>query len=497
MATSSQPTAKTNKEDLIEFLIEFFKKLNNKLKGGNMCFVSGTYIFEGDDMFKRLQNISTEKRVGQTVTNPKSHNLHISNILFERHRLKLDENKYYNIELGTRSPSSESQSINNGNNIDIENYDKMLGIQYEIDLKTNTIDFPCDTDECNSNTIRPCKLSESGTSGTTVSGGTNTITVENLDNHIKNCLKECKVDNTYECDSKMQAQIIKSLKCKMNREAKKCVLYYLFKVNYDKKEEMVGGNWFLNFFKNTDRTQLQQKKVVYEPNGPELTQYYTFVKLEKSPTINLKDLAHHTKDAFYHYFGSNGIKRNNLYNQRREDMLEIKATDTTDTIFVKPSKIESVVENIAKISAKKDPYEFDDISTTADKIPYIHMGTDNAFYRETDTELNNPLTACADAATLYNHIARTRNEVFVPLKLYNHIMATNGGNTGTGQGGNLSNYIKTTEKYRYNNYDYRVYNKNNKLYIRIKYEYILLSKIKRKKGVKAIKSKKGKNAKSI
>lgn len=69
----------------------FFKKLNSKL---NQCFTQGTYIFEGDEVFKFLSDCRTidskNTRFGDMNI---SHNIHIFDELFQRNKINSKKSK--------------------------------------------------------------------------------------------------------------------------------------------------------------------------------------------------------------------------------------------------------------------------------------------------------------------------------------------------------------------------------------------------------------------
>lgn len=169
----------------------FFIKLNTQLKTSNLCFVSGSYVFEGTDVFKYLIESKHKKgvRIGQKVfgkkfISPASHNLHINGNLFRDHKADLSNSVLVEKNTIAKNPNKEY-------------YSKLLkdhiGFQYEIDLGKNSIPYPCDND-CN------------------------TFETEYLMKNTNDIQSFVNYNNT-------------KLKCSYNKEVKKCILFYVFAVN--------------------------------------------------------------------------------------------------------------------------------------------------------------------------------------------------------------------------------------------------------------------------
>lgn len=113
----------SKKNNLKSEIQSFFEKLNYDLKRNNNCFIAGTYIFEGDDVF----NLCCPCAVQRSKFQDKfvSHEFFMYDEKFQRQ--KLTNNKSF-IEEG------ESDKFN---------------IQYEIHLPKG-IKYPCDSEPCDS-----------------------------------------------------------------------------------------------------------------------------------------------------------------------------------------------------------------------------------------------------------------------------------------------------------------------------------------------------------
>lgn len=349
----------------------FFIELNKKLKNYNLCFVSGSYVFEGTKVFDYLIQSKHKKgvRIGQKVfgkkfISPASHNLHIDSKLFDAHKAYLSNSVLVQKNTIAKNPERYSKVLRDH-----------IGYQYEIDLEKNSIPYPCD-DECN------------------------TFEAEYLKDTNEDINKYVKYNKT-------------KLKCSYNKEVKKCVLFYVFAVNV-----------------------------------PTLTfpLYYTFVKLETMPTINPVDSAKHLTHAYNHYFTEHGAKRKNLYPQRREDLLEHNN---------KLYKLSEVIRN--------ENNEFNLIKkNTSPMKAYIHDETDTTVMKKYKYKSFN----------LYNTYVRTRNELFLPKEIFEKFLPKYLYlRDESKNGGSKSKYVKTDERYRYNNYEYIIYKSNKKRYIRIKSKY--------------------------
>ena len=79
------------------------------------------------------------------------------------------------------------------------------------------------------------------------------------------------------------------------------------------------------------------------------------------------------------------------------------------------------------------------------------------------------MTKC-NSFNFYNEYVRTRNELFLPEKIF-ELFLPEYLQDKSKNGGSKSKYVKTDERYRYNNYEYVIYRLNKKRYIRIKSKY--------------------------
>ena len=434
--------------DGIANIAEFFTKLNNKLK--EHCFVSGTYIFEGDHMFKFLEPCS-KIRFGQQQMTPQSHNLHIKDTLFQEHKLN-----------------------HNDSSIDEQNTTK----QFEVDLGDYKIAYPCNKEYCN-------ELQLESTKEKRTVGGSSNLKSENenelymYDNFIQEFPAFKNFYNTDKPDEYRNNLLLmlKQKYCSLNREEKKSVLFYKFTV--------------LTKF-STDET---------------IQTTYTFVKLETKPTTNLRDAIDHGIHAFKHYFTKTGANRSNTWSIRREDMLSMnpKKENEKDNKLIlgtyKPSEVEKctkVTKNKAKNECtmenhanffktkktKKINYiPFDDIYPNATVGPaYSYKEEDAKLYKGNDP---NKISDNLIALNFYNDYVRTRNEMFVPFGFYQDIL-----NKCLIKGGSTTNkkmkHTKTDKKFPYNNHEYTVYRykSTRKEFIILKREHVLCRTLKRQKNKK-------------
>ena len=353
----------------------FFIKLNKKLKEENLCFVSGSYVFEGTKVFDYLIQSKHKKgvRIGQKVfgkkfISPASHNLHIDSKLFDAHKAYLSNSVLVQKNTIAKNPEIYSKVLKDH-----------IGYQYEIDLEKNSIPYPCD-DECN--TFETEYLKDKN---------------EDINNYVK-------YNKT-------------KLKCSYNKEVKKCVLFYVFAVNVP---------------------QLSENNI----------KYYTFVKLETMPTINPVDSVKHLTHAYNHYFTEHGAKRKNLYPQRREDLLQHNN---------KLYKLSEVIRN------KNNEFNLMKNTSPMKMEAYIHE------------KIDSPMESY-DSFKFYNKYVRTRNELFLPKDIFEQFLPE----YKSKNGGSKSKYVKTDERYLYNNYEYVIYKSNKKRYIRIKSKYTDIKSLKNK-----------------
>lgn len=379
-----------------EEIKNFFVSLNEKLQ--NNCFVSGTYIFEGDEMFNFLCDKNPTPRIGQgrlLNMKPKTHNLHIFNTLFKAHKLNNHENVYLV-----------------KNNQDYKNQFKSYK-QYEIDLQQNALQYPCNSSLCNTkkgsgyidndyyniNTdideVIPEVMDDEGTQ-------------ESFDEHLKKHNSSMNETEVY---------------CKLNKETKKCCLFYRFHVN------------IIN--------------IVYT---------YTFVKLEISPTIQIQDAFEHAVHAAKHYFSRNGTNRSNTWTIRREDIAVYSTINNNNNIIsyihsFKPSQIKKCI--FSKVQCPNDNTSFKPrLSKNSDlfkdvRLPYTKT-TNNVLPLYSSFDDDNTLFGSNDESLIrYNAYVRTRNEMFIPLTFYKDILFTK-----SQLGGKM---MKTNKTFLYNNRYYSVY----------------------------------------
>jgi len=215
-----------------------------------------------------------------------------------------------------------------------------------------------------------------------------------------------------ECDDDDEEAI-----CVLNKESKKSVLFYPFCVKIKNEYKI-----------------------------------FTFVKLEKSPTINLKDSIKHAFEALQHYYSKSGAQRKNLYKQRREDVLE-----SDDKKFYKYSKVTRTDDNTFKLKKSND-----------ELLAYLYEKHDDNLL-----SLVNDKYDVKMKLNHYNNHVRTRNELFVPEEVYSVILDKYV-NEHRGGGSNKS-FIRTNEHYKYKNYNYVVYKHKNKKYIRYQSKYVFIS----------------------
>jgi hypothetical protein len=455
----------------------FLINLNKKL--GDNCFVSGTYIFEGDNLFRYLcdSNIAVA-RLGQgniLNCNPVSHNLHIFNKLFKAHKLNDNENVVL---------------------VKTENYNNFQSYkQYEIDLDECALQYPCNSDICNK---------QKGAGNTGVNNHENTIniddntinleedetshmTFDNSQGNMIDNLNAITTEITNAITNKITHEnIIKfedEIYCKLNEENKKSCLFYRFHVS-------IAG-------------------VVYT---------YTFLKLETSPTINIRDAFDHAVHAAKHYFTINGTKRKNTWSIRREDyaVYSILNKDNMEHYVdsFKPSKIKKCIES--KIECKKDSdgitlrfkpkeslnkeglfFGFRNlkeyvvgnlnISIKDIRLPYRTNYKSNETYTTLPLyrhyEEDHKLFGKCDSFEIYNNNVRTRNEMFIPLKFYEDLLLPTNviKNPLFGQDGGYKLFMKTNKLYLYNGRNYTVYkNKASKQeYIKLHKTYTLCTSLKK------------------
>lgn len=458
----------------------FLIKLNEKLKDN--CFISGSYVFEGDEVFKLLCDNNAFARIGQgryLNGKPKSHNLHIFNKLFQAH--KLNDNQ--NIIL---------VKVHNSDYKGFKSYK-----QYEIDLENCALQYPCDTHLCqpkeenkienkienkvergepvidiniddqNIDLDTDMEDQEKETGALTDKDNSRINNLNNLTNSLKDNSASKNEDEVY---------------CELNKENKKCCLFYRFHVQIP----------------STTHTSTTHTST---------THTYTFVKLETSPTIKLRDAFDHALHAAKHYFTKNGSVRKNTWSIRREDIavykvLDINGKETYIDSF-KPSKIKKCSEStkecntntntnkeilrfkpklnttiLNKVSLKPvRSYSIDNQNITIDKIrlPYrvdymiTLKNSQHQSYNITTLPLyshykeDEELFGGFPSFETYNNFVRTRNEMFVPLGFYQNCLKTSGGSS--------NQFIKTNKHFFYNNRQYIVYKDKT-----TKQEYIKLNK---------------------
>ena len=343
-------------------VVKFINALNTELKQHDLCFVSGTYIFEDTNLklFDFLYHSDYKKGVrlgqkilGTTGLKPMTHNLHINEKLFKKHKISNTSKSKLITRKKLKNMNEKSSILQK-----LENY---IGFQYEIDLQDKKINFVCDP----------------------------------------------------ECDDDAEEAL-----CALNKESKKSVLFYPFCVKIKNEYKI-----------------------------------FTFVKLEKSPTINLKDSLKHAFEALQHYYSKSGAQRKNLYKQRREDVLE-----SDEKKFYKYSQVIRTNDNTFKL--KKSNEEF---------FAYLYEKHDDNLLSLVNDEYDVKMKL-----NHYNNHVRTRNELFVPEEVYSSILEKYV-NYHRGGGGSNKLFIKTNEHYKYNNYNYVVYKHKNKKYIRYQSKYVSIS----------------------
>jgi len=417
----------------------FFISLNSKL--GDNCFISGTYVFEGDDVFKILCDSGADTRIGQgRILNgkPKSHNLHIFNKLFQAH--KLNDN-----------PNIKLIKVD-GNDYKVTD-DKIFKSykQYEIDLEGCALQYPCDTTACKQK-------------GGELEDDTN---IDDNDINSDIDLEDQDKESFLTTEDNERFNYLNNLKdnlntnsppldqnevyCRLNKEIKKCCLFYRFHVKI--KEDDV-------------RT-------------------YTFVKLETSPTIKLRDAFDHAVHAAIHYFTKNGSLRKNTWSIRREDIAVYKVLDENGNEkyidSFKPSKIKKCSESKIKCNSNsnnsilrfKPKMSKNDTKYQNIRLPYRDNYNNTLPLYNHYNEDNNLFTEFPSFET-YNENVRTRNEMFVPLGFYQEFL-------NISQSGGSSKLSKTSKQFFYNNRHFTVYkDKTNKQeYIKLNKTYTLCKSLKK------------------
>lgn len=434
----------------------FFEKLNEKL--GVNCFVSGTYVFEGEEVFKFLSEVegNNNPRFGQgKLLNGKarSHNLHIDQVLFKNNKL------------------------NNCDNVFLTNMDEPYSYkQYEINLTEECeISYPCDENICSKkttilHTIQNEQLNEE-----------KQLSKKNNDEE-QYLARETHINDEQikHFDEHFPEGINYDDYCSLNYESKKCVLFYKF---------------YVHLVDNTVQT-------------------YTFVKLEISPTISIRDAVDHAIHAFGHYFTKDGANRKNTWSIRREDMAVYYNTVTKGSRIFKPSEIKKCVLSEKICTNEECHFKVKNklLKRTANKIKQL-LTTGSTETKLHETNLGNSLLpynkTCVgnntiiplynfededttmfknnEALRIYNTYVRTRNEMFVPESFYTEFLK----NT---HGGRLNNkYVKTTKRFPYNNREYVVYKFNTQEFIRLNKTYTLCKTLKRQTYKKTAKYKRYKN----
>ena len=434
-----------NKSELIK-VKEFFLQLNSKLKSTGSCFVSGTYIFEGRNVFDFLKSFCNKSRTGQPYIAPKSHNLHIDNSLFQTHKL---------------------------NNFDTRIKNEQI-VQYEVNLTDDyAIGYPCDDTECSKNALKIGENIENMPK-----------TTEDEDKNFTNVFPEFEEFNSK--DYIEQQALIDKFYCTLNYEKKKCVLFYTFTV------------------------------VVNNSNA----HVYTFVKLEMSPTTNVRDAINHGVHAFAHYFTKDGGKRKNTWPVRREDMLVLKVREEfgapTEPTYVgtyKPSEIQRCSPNECKyliddnkafesrktftFKTIKGKYMFGLFRKSSEAKYYIPFSGAALLIKDSkdlksinkllvepvytfETEDKELYITDTVALEFYNKYVRTRNEMFVPEWFYRDLLPPTTRHAG-GRKASVGSYRKTEKRFPYNRREYVVYRDRStrREYVRVKGAYVPCNTLKR------------------
>lgn len=448
-----------NNHQNLENIKNFLIKLNERL--GDNCFISGTYIFEGDLLFKYLCDYGAASRIGQgrmLDMKPRSHNLHIFNKLFEAHKL----NDHENVHL-----------IRNNEDYKVSNVNYKSYKQYEIDLNKVAIEYPCNSKRCIGGTFtddadtniddKSINIEEDmeETRKQDFTDETTNQRVENL-NQIKSRLEKVGA-NIDEND----------IYCNLNKESKKCCLFYRFHVS-------------INNQKHT----------------------YTFLKLETSPTINIRDAFDHAIHAAKHYFTKNGSIRKNTWSIRREDyaVYRILINNSKEELYLdsfKPSSIKKCIESKSKCSkddpnnvkrfkprlSKNTPKEYP-VENLEIRINDIRLPYRDEYIKKEYTTL--PLYShytedCVlfkefTSFEVYNKNVRTRNEMFIPQGFYEDLLQNVNPTIAIVEGGGVGNRLtKTNKLFLYNDRNYIVYrNKTSKQeYINFHKKYTLCTSLKK------------------
>tara|TARA_Y100000389_G_C17451232_1_gene514948 strand:+ start:984 stop:2438 length:1455 start_codon:yes stop_codon:yes gene_type:complete len=425
---------------------KFIIALNENLT--NNCFISGTYIFEGDNLFRYLCDNTASPRIGQGRLfgmKPKSHNLHILNKLFIAHKLNAKEN----VKL-----------VKHGDDyIDKNKKTYKSYKQYEINLDNCKIQYPCNSKVCQGGTPN---IENYYQKDTDIYEDIDTYTDFEEQRSTENMNDEDKqrIETLDQLKTKLINTEEQKIYCELNKEIKKCCLFYRFHVQIE----------------NEVKT-------------------YTFLKLEISPTINVRDAFDHAVHAAKHYFTKNGSTRKNTWSIRREDYAVYSIINDGNEIYIdsfKPSKIKKCEYStnecgkdpnktlrfkpkLSKSPDRNTIYEINDklnIPIGEIRLPYLEN------YKRQDSDLyttlplyshfdqDNKIFGLYDSFKIYNDNVRTRNEMFIPLGFYEDLLqpSINGG---------AANLLTKTNKYfLYNDYNYTVY-KN----ITSKQEFIKLNKI--------------------
>ena len=225
---------------------------------------------------------------------------------------------------------------------------------------------------------------------------------------------------------------------------------------------------------------------------------YTFLKLETSPTINIRDAFDHAIHAAKHYFTKNGSTRKNTWSIRREDyaVYRILINNGKEELYLdsfKPSSIKKCIESKSKCS-KDDPNNVLRFKPRLSKNKSMVYTVGNSSININDIRLPYRCEYKKDQYTtlplyshytedcklfekfesfeVYNQNVRTRNEMFIPLGFYKDLLVQHGG-----VGNRLT---KTNKLFLYNDRNYIVYrNKTSKQeYINFHKKYTLCTSLK-------------------
>ena len=416
----------------------FFLQLNERFKSKDSCFVSGTYIFEGRNVFDFLKQFCNKSRVGQPYIAPKSHNLHIDNKLFQTHKL---------------------------NNSDTSIKDEHI-VQYEVNLTDDyAIEYPCDDTECSKNTLQ-------------IGENIDRMPTTSEDENFTNVFPEFKAFNSKH-DSEQQA-LIDKFYCTLNYEKKKCVLFYTFTVvgnGYEKAYTFVklemspttntrdainhGVHAFAHYFtqdgakrKNTWSVRREDMLVLKvrenrfgAPTEPTYVGTYKPSEIERCPPKECKDLIADKADFELRKpfsFKTTKGRLMNLFRKPNENKYYIPFNGFA--LLIKESK-----NSVNKLLVEP-VYAFE----TEDKELY-----------STDTT----------TLEFYNRYVRTRNEMFVPKWFYQDLLPSYGG----GRKASVGSYRKTEKRFPYNHREYVVYRDRitRREYVRVKGAYVPCNTLKR------------------